>query len=214
MSTERFHEWLPAVLIAIIAAGILATGIGFTARSLYLINPPAAIRTASLPVSAPTPHDHCTSDVGIQVPLHRMNVIRPKDYGSFGLALQEYAYRMGGCSRYFDRRHYRLQLPQPAIDQILTLDRRTYADWAASATRTSTVGTVAEPLRYIDLYFIYRQDRNGWMLSVGIPLIILGILAGVFALMVGSVTYDEGRQQTGPATQTAPSTAGSHPRSS
>ena len=187
MNREQIFNRIPALLVTAIGVAILAAGVGLTVQYTQLQNPRPAIPAASLPTSAPTPHRHCyPAAVGRTVPQHEISI--PKnDHSQFSLALQEFAHRQGGCSRFIGNRDHRLTLPQAAIDEILALDRRNYADWAAGAT-TSEPGAAGTPLRQIDLYAdITNHARHEWMLWTGLTTAGFGLLAYVAALLFWTI---------------------------
>ena len=201
MTKEQITYWIANLLVTAIAVAILAAGIGLTVRYTQLQNPPPAIAAASLPTSAPTPHRHCyPAAVGRTVPQHTISI--PKsDHSRFSLALQEFAHRQGGCSRSTSRHNHRITLPQAAIDEILALDRRNYADWVAGATATETDFTGA-PLRQIDLHVSINSTRHEWMLYTGLPTAGFGLLACVAALIFWTIPPESrtvGNQQPAPA---------------
>lgn len=182
MTKAQLIDWIPALLITTIAVTLLAAGIVMTTRFALGSNTPAIPR-ASLPTSAPAPHAHCRQPpVNQTIPGHQIQ-IRKQDRDRFALALQEFAHRQGGCYRHPNRFLYRLTLPEPAINEILGLDRGNYAEWAASAT-TGAPNSTASGMRIIDLHAATSHDQPRWMLNAGIPTAAVGLILCVVALAV------------------------------
>lgn len=179
MRQHAVTRWTLPIMFTIMAASILAAGIIILDWSVRKANPPPANPQSSLPTSAPVRHSHCNRMPNdITVPSHSI-IIPPRDIHRLTLILQEFAHQQGGCYHTRYPNQHRLTLPQPAIDQILLLNRRNYAEWA-----TGPKATPEGELRHIDLQITVTGRTNIWWVAmIGLVATITGIIGGIFALV-------------------------------
>lgn len=180
-STGKIAHWAPTLIFTAISIAVFAAGIAIMDQVFQKYSPPPTIPLSALPASAPVPHNHCIPMLtGRVVPQHRLRVRSRQDIYRLSLVLQEFAHRQGGCFRDLGT-EYLLDLPEPAIRQILELDSDNYSEWV-SRSRATLPHWAPDDLRQIRFYMTSNNDVPDWQIIAGTTMTLLGFVACVLAL--------------------------------
>ena len=153
-------RWTPAVLSVATAAGLFAAGIILLLQAALPQNIPAS----AVPASVAVPHDLCSAmPKWNTVPRHAIGIPR-RDVRNLALITQDFAHRQGGCYYHDGSTRHRITLPEPAILEVLELNRGNYDQWADGRHTTSPTAVNAD-LHQIDLYIKVEKYDNGFALA-------------------------------------------------
>lgn len=162
--------WMFNFVTAALFAGITAAG----AVLIALQAPPSVMPEPTPRASVPLPHSHCVSNRtdGRSVPQHSISIPR-RDIDRLALVLQDFAHQQSGCYRFVWPRNHLVSLPEPAVRQLLDLNRANYSQWAAAPdTAISTPGD--DGLLQIVLHITPARYQTLWVYAAGIVMAVIG----------------------------------------
>ena len=171
MGNHTMPLWMFNFVTTALFAGITAAG----AVLIALQMPPSVMPEPAPRASVPLPHSHCVTnrtDDGRFIPQHRIT-IPLRDIDRLSLVLQDFAHRQGGCYSFVWPKSHLISLPEPALRQVLDLNRANYSQQAASLdTATSVPGD--DGLHQIFLHITPARYQNLWVYAAGIAMAIIG----------------------------------------